>query len=62
MAAVPPYGVVIRDAVATGDLARMKRAAAEAEEYLRDYGNVAAALENLKIEIAKLEARHGRAG
>jgi hypothetical protein len=61
MAAVPPYGAVIRDAVASGDLARMKRAAAEAEEHLQKYGNVAAALEALKMEIAKLEARQGKA-
>ena len=61
MAAVPPYGVVMRDAAASGDLARMKQAAADAEEYLREHGNVAAALENLKMEIAKLEARQRRA-
>lgn len=59
MAAVVPYGVVMRDAVASGDLARMKQAAAEAEEYLREYGDVAAALEVLRIEIAKAEGGHG---
>lgn len=56
MAPVPPYGVTMRDAVASGDLARMKEAAAEAEEHLREYGDVAAALEVLKFEIAKLES------
>jgi len=61
MAAVPPYGVTIRDAVASGDLDRMKTAAAEAEEHLRGFGNVAAALEVLKLEIAKLEGRGRKA-
>ena len=54
---VPPYGVVIRDAVASGDLARMKEAARAAEAYLEEWGNVPASLEALKIEIARLEAR-----
>ena len=51
---VPPYGVAIQNAVASGDLAKMKQAAAEAEAYLHQHGDVSAALEALKIEIAKL--------
>ena len=61
MAPVPPYGVAIQQAIAASDLAQMKRVAREAEEHLKETGNVAAALEVLKIEIAKLEARQGGA-
>ncbi len=59
MAAEVPYGVVMRDAAASGELERMKKAAADAEEYLREYGNIASALEVLRLEIAKLEASGG---
>lgn len=52
-----PYGVAIQQAVASGDLAKMKAAAAAAEHHLAQYGNVSAALEALKIEIAKLEKK-----
>jgi Domain of unknown function (DUF1843) len=54
--AVPPYGEAIQQAVVSGDLARMKETARVAEEHIRVYGNVAAALEVLRLEIAKLEA------
>jgi hypothetical protein len=49
------YGVGIHKAAASGDLATMKKTAAEAEQYLTQHGNISAALEALKIEIAKLE-------
>ena len=52
---IPPYGVAIQQAVAGGDLAQMKKTAAEAEKHLHDHGDVRAALEVLKIEIAKRE-------
>jgi len=51
----PLYGVTIHHATASGNLAEMKKVAAEAEEHLKSYGNVSAALEALKAEIAKLE-------
>jgi hypothetical protein len=54
---VPPYGVAIQQAVASGDLAKMKAVAKEAEEHLKEAGNVSAALEALKIEISKLEKK-----
>jgi hypothetical protein len=38
----------------------MREAKEAAERYLEEYGNVSAALEALKIEIAKLEAKEGR--
>jgi hypothetical protein len=43
----------MQEAIATGDLARMKQVAAEAEQHLKQVGDVRAALEYLKIEIAK---------
>lgn len=52
---VPLYGVTIHHCIASGDLAKMKALVTEAEAHLRDHGNVAAALEALKVEIAKLE-------
>jgi hypothetical protein len=54
----PLYAVTIQHACAGGDLAVMKKTAAEAEKHLAQYGNVSAALEVLKMEIAKLEASH----
>jgi hypothetical protein len=53
-----PYGVAIQQAVASGDLQRMKAAAADAEKYLSEHGNVSAALEALRIEISKAERGH----
>lgn len=55
---VPPYGHAIQQAIASGDVAAMKSVAATAETYLKEYGDVAAALEILKLEIAKAEAKH----
>ncbi len=56
---VPLYGVVIHEACCCGDLERMKAVAKQAEEYLHESGDVPAALEVLKVEIAKLEkTRH----
>ena len=51
------YGPPIQDAIAKGDLSQMKRLAAEAEDHLSKSGDVSAALEYLKIEIARLEHR-----
>jgi hypothetical protein len=52
---VPPYGVVIQQAIAKGDLAQMKQVAQQADEYLSQSGNLSAALAILKVEIAKAE-------
>lgn len=54
---IPLYGVTICEAVASGDLARMKEVARQAEEHVREYGNVPAALEGLKLEISKLQKK-----
>jgi len=56
-APVPPYGVAIHNAIASGDLAQMKRVAEEAEKYLRETGDIRSALTQLKIEIAKAEKK-----
>jgi uncharacterized protein involved in exopolysaccharide biosynthesis len=53
--AVPPYGVAVRTAIASGDLEQMRSTQKEVEDYLREYGDVPAALEALKAEIAKAE-------
>lgn len=52
-----PYGTAIHEAAVSGDLQRMRAMAQQAEEWLRETGDVAAALESLKLEIAKLERR-----
>jgi nicotinamidase-related amidase len=57
--AVAFYGVVIHQACASGDLDEMRKVAAQAEEHLDKYGDVAAAYEELKAEIAKAEADAG---
>ena len=54
---VPPYGEAIQQAVASGDLTRMKAVAKEAEAFISQWGNIPAALEALRLEIAKAEVR-----
>ena len=54
---IPLYGVTICEAVASGDLAKMKEVARQAEEHVREWGNVPAALEALKQEISKVEKK-----
>ena len=55
---VVPYGPPIQEAIAKGDLAHMKQVAAAAEQHLQQVGDVRAALEYLKIEIAKYSHKH----
>jgi hypothetical protein len=52
--AQPLYAPTIHHCIARGDLAEMKSLVTKAEEHLRDHGDVSAALEALKVEIAKL--------
>jgi hypothetical protein len=54
---IPPYGVAIQQAIAGGSLDHMKRVAKEAETYLSEHGDVRSALEALKVEIARHEAK-----
>jgi hypothetical protein len=51
------YGPPIHEAIAKGDLNEMKSLAQQAEEHIRSHGDVHAALEYLKMEIAKLERK-----
>ena len=51
------YGVGIQEALIRGDLQEMKKLAKLAEEHLKETGDLSAALEALKIEIAKLEKK-----
>ncbi len=54
---VEPYGPAIHQAIAGGKLSQMRSIAKAAEKHLAAHGNVRAALEVLKAEIAKLEAK-----
>ena len=49
------YATAIHEATVSSDLERMKAMAQQAEQWLAESGNVSAALESLKLEIAKLE-------
>ncbi|MDJ0615771.1 MAG: DUF1843 domain-containing protein [Calothrix sp. MO_192.B10] len=49
------YAVAIHECAASGDMQRMKAMVQQAEEWLREAGDVSAALELLKLEIVKLE-------
>lgn len=52
------YGPPIYQAIGKGDLAEMKKLAAAAEQWLAQHGDVRYALEALKVEVAKAEAKH----
>jgi uncharacterized protein DUF1843 len=62
MANAIPYGPAIQEAVASGDLKKMKAVAKAAEEHLHQHGNVASALEALKVEISRAEKKAYRSG
>lgn len=51
------YATAIQEAVAKGDIAQMKEVLKEAHKHVEEYGNVPMAIEILKHEIAKEEAR-----
>jgi phage shock protein A len=51
------YAAGIHHACASGDLQEMKRLQKQAEDHLSEYGDVRTALEVLKAEIAKAEAK-----
>src|SRR5438105_1999282 len=50
------YGPPIEDAIARGDLAEMKSLLNEAEEFLRQHGDVRSSVELLKLEIGKRQS------
>jgi hypothetical protein len=49
------YGPDIQGSIARGDLDEMRDLVGKAEKHLSEVGHVSAALELLKVEIAKLE-------
>ena len=51
------YAPAIQQAIAKGDLAEMKAMLGHAEKTLKEQGDISAAIEALKIEIAKLERK-----
>jgi hypothetical protein len=57
MSHIPLYAVGIQEAVASGDIKKMKAVAQQAEEYLKESGDVPAAFEALKLEISKLDKK-----
>jgi hypothetical protein len=52
-AIVPMYGVAIHDAAASGDLARMKAVATQAQQYIAQTPEIQKALTELQAEIKK---------
>jgi hypothetical protein len=54
---IPPYGVAIQEAIASGNLSKMKEVSRQAEAHLQNADKVSAALQVLKEEIAKLEKK-----
>ncbi|HLY99015.1 MAG TPA: DUF1843 domain-containing protein [Candidatus Angelobacter sp.] len=55
MSLIPLYGVTIHKCIVGGNLDEMRKLAAQAEKHLAEHGDVGAALEALKIEIARIE-------
>jgi len=51
------YAVPIHHCIAKGDLGEMQAMVKEAEAFLSKVGDVSAALESLKIEIAKKQGK-----
>ena len=56
-ASMRPYSCAIQQAVASGELARMRATESLAIRWIAHHGDVGAALQALKIEIAKREAK-----
>lgn len=48
------YGVVIHQAIASGDIEKMQAVASQAEAHLTEYGDVSSSLSALKAALAKL--------
>ncbi len=51
----PLYAVTLHNAVAKNDLAALDSLICQAEAYLETYGDLPTLIEQLKIEIARLE-------
>lgn len=48
---IPPYGVAIQDAIASGDHDKMKQVADDAEKYLQEFGEIGEGLKKLRAAI-----------
>ncbi len=59
---LPPYGVAIHDAIASGDVGQMQKTAADAESYLKEYGEIGDGLKKLNAEIERLGGGAGSGG
>ncbi|HEV3001650.1 MAG TPA: DUF1843 domain-containing protein [Solirubrobacteraceae bacterium] len=57
MAEVRPYGPAIHEAIASGEVDRMREVLSQAEQHLSEHGNVSAAVEALRAEIARCERK-----
>jgi hypothetical protein len=53
---VPPYGQAIHEAIATGDVSRMRETLRRAQEWIAEHDDLRMAVEVLKAEIARKEA------
>lgn len=56
---IPPYGVAIHDAIASGDVSKMQQVAGDAESYLKEYGEIGDGLKKLQAEIERLGGGDG---
>ncbi|WP_137940228.1 DUF1843 domain-containing protein [Chitinivorax sp. B] len=54
---MPPYGNAIHQAIASGDLSQMKALLQQGEQHLQQYDDLHKAVEQLKLEITRLEKR-----
>lgn len=57
MGVMMPYGVAIREALASNDLAKMQAIAEQAKQTIKEQGDLAAALLELQEAIAVLESK-----
>jgi hypothetical protein len=48
---IPPYGVAIQDAIASGDTDKMRQVADDAEKYLQEFGEIGDGLKKLRAAI-----------
>lgn len=56
---VPPYGVAIQDAIASGDIDKMRNTANDAERYLQEFGEIGDGLRKLRAEINRIGGSGG---
>ena len=54
---IPPYGVGIREAIASNDLNKMKAVLKTAEDTIKAHGDLEVAFLDLKNAIEKLESK-----